>query len=175
MKNNAVVIMLLLLPGLCPAKSPYQLAGEHYGIDPLLLYAIATKESGRAACFRLQTPWPWTLNVRGRTRCYKTRGDFVRAYVSYRLQGIKNIDVGLMQFNMKWNGRLLERESDILYPAKNIFLGAEVLKACMRRHRQLWAAVGCYHSSTRWRAARYANDVRAIHAGYLAQRGRAPK
>lgn len=171
MKNSVLLIMLWLASGLCPANSPWERAGRHYGIDPLLLYAIATKESGRAACFKLQTPWPRALNVRGRTRCYRTRAEFVRAYLGYRRQGIENIDVGLMQFNMKWNGRLLAREYDILYPARNIFLGAEVLKTCMRRRRQLWPAVGCYHSSARWRAARYASEVRAIYAGFRRQRG----
>ena len=162
-----IFLFVLFMPSVVSAKTPYEVAGEKYGIPALLLYSIATKESGNGACYKNKKPYPWALNVEGKTFCYKNHETFVSSYYRFRKSGIKSIDVGFMQFNIKWNGGFLDNESDILNPKINILSGAQVLKRCMERHLKTWDAVGCYHSSTDWRAKAYAKDVRHIYTRLL--------
>ena len=68
-------------------------------LDPLLLYAIALTESGRADGEGKIKPWPWALNVEGKALFAGTREEAAELLETYRGQ---SVDVGLLQVNTRW-------------------------------------------------------------------------
>lgn len=118
-------------------------AAEKYGIDPLLLVAIAAKESG--------------MNVRA---------------VSPPNHNL-TYDIGLMQINSSWLPALAEigvLEEDLFDSCVNVQVGAWVLSESVKVFGNNWRAVGAYNAGTsRSKKAesirmRYATDV---HNRYL--------
>jgi len=144
-----------------PVPSGYrQVAGEQ-GIPDELLYAIALTESGRQMTTR-RRPWPWTLNIKGHGYYYASR---LTAWLALRErleQGIRSIDIGLMQVNWRYHQKQLGDPWQALDPYHNLRVGAAILRACYAHHRDWWSSVGCYHAPTNpVRAERYRNQVQA--------------
>lgn len=107
-------------------------AGERYGVNPHLLYAIAKTESG--------------LNPRAINRANKNG--------SY--------DIGLMQINSRWLPTLRKYgiEEDHLWdPCINIHVGAWVLGQNISRMGNSWEAVGAYNARNPELRQRYAGKV----------------
>ncbi len=103
-----------------PASACWEEAGQKYGVNPYLLYAIAKTES--------------SLNPAAINRS--------NANGSY--------DVGLMQINSIWLPTLRQHGIDEkqLYDAcTSIHVGAWILAQNMRRLGNSWDAVGAYNSS----------------------------
>jgi soluble lytic murein transglycosylase-like protein len=112
---------LLLLTIALPAHACWQEAGERYGVDARLLYAIAQQES--------------TLNARAINRSHAARTG--------------SVDIGLMQINSRWLPILHRHgigEADLLHPCTNLQVGAWILAQSFQRHGATWEAVGAYHA-----------------------------
>ena len=141
----------------------WQIAMER-GLDPYILYAVALVESARINA-RLAAPWPWALNRQGRPIIPSSRLE-ARGILNEALnKGIRSIDVGLMQVNVRWNGHRVHRPDDLLDPETNIRVGADVLtEAIDSAPGDLALGIGRYH--TGWRndadAYRYGRRVLAI-------------
>jgi len=141
----------------------WQIATER-GLDPYILYAVALVESARINA-RLAAPWPWALNRQGRPIIPSSRLE-ARGILNDALnKGIRSIDVGLMQVNVRWNGHRVHRPDDLLDPETNIRVGADVLtEAIDSAPGDLALGIGRYH--TGWRndtdAYRYGRRVLAI-------------
>jgi hypothetical protein len=141
----------------------WQIAMER-GLDPYILYAVALVESARINA-RLAAPWPWALNRQGRPIIPSSRLE-ARGILNDALnKGIRSIDVGLMQVNVRWNGHRVHRPDDLLDPETNIRVGADVLtEAIDSAPGDLALGIGRYH--TGWRndtdAYRYGRRVLAI-------------
>jgi soluble lytic murein transglycosylase-like protein len=141
----------------------WQIATER-GLDPYILYAVALVESARIND-RLAAPWPWALNRQGRPIIPSSRLE-ARGILNEALsKGIRSIDVGLMQVNVRWNGHRVHRPDDLLDPETNIRVGADVLTEAMdSAPGDLALGIGRYH--TGWRndadAYRYGQRVLAI-------------
>ncbi|MEN9905442.1 MAG: hypothetical protein RLZZ555_2007 [Pseudomonadota bacterium] len=121
-------------------------AGRIHGIDPLLLKAIAWKESRG-----------WTGAVGPRLR-----------------DG--NHALGLMQINTIHLPRLAQfgiRREQLFDACTSQKVGAWVLADCIRRFGSTWKSVGCYYAgpASRNLAAQedYVRDVQRFHAGYRRQ------
>lgn len=126
-------------------------AAAPHNLDPLLLKAIAWKEShGRPTA------------------------------VGPRLKD-GNVALGVMQINTIHLPDLARQgiTRDHLFDAcTNITVGARILADCIARHGQIWAAVGCYYAGPNSRAyaaqAAYVRDVQRYYYGYLAQTEQRP-
>ena len=151
----------------------YRRVADEYGIPPQVLYAVALTESGlRMPGSRDHRPWPWTLNVAGKSYRYGTRNE---AYVGLmqHLERTDLVDVGLLQVNWRYHGQKLMDQNLSLDPWFNLRVGASILRemfddcgdwmtAAGRYHCGDWmTAAGRYHAPANpERAARYAAKVR---------------
>ncbi|ELS26290.1 transglycosylase SLT domain-containing protein [Metapseudomonas furukawaii] len=140
----------------------YQRAAQFGGIPADLLYAIAKAESN----FRIKIgtyPWPWTLNVNGAAKYFRTREEACGAI----LQGLDEfgpykVDIGLTQQNWGWVGSKYYRHPcDALAPNDNLHTAAVVIRECYDRERDWILAAGCYHRPAGGEPARkYREGVR---------------
>jgi soluble lytic murein transglycosylase-like protein len=114
------------------ASSCWEDAAHRYQVDARLLHAIARAES--------------SLDPRA---------------VRVNRNGTR--DLGLMQINSAWLPELAKsgiRERDLFDPCTSVHVGAWILATNIARLGPTWAAVGAYHSPTRWRARAYVDRVR---------------
>lgn len=105
----------------------YQLAASGAGIPSEVLYAVALTESGLRIDGIIR-PWPWTLNVAGKGRFFKSREDACIA-LNQVLKSIsaKRVDVGLAQINVGYHGQKVNHHCDLLDPYLNLSLAADIL------------------------------------------------
>lgn len=82
------------------------------------------------------------------------------------------VDLGLMQINSSWLPKLKARfgvtKAKLLDACTNIHIGAWILSSNLTRYRELWRAVGAYHSPTPRRREAYARKVFAVLAAQAA-------
>jgi len=144
-------------------------AAQERRLDPYILYAVALVESAQLRQRAVVAPWPWALNREGQAIIPGTQaeaGDILRASID---QGIRSIDVGLMQVNLRWNGHRVARPEQLLNPATNIRIGADILAEAMASAPNDEAlGIGRYHAGFRneANAYRYGRLVLAV-AGRL--------
>jgi soluble lytic murein transglycosylase-like protein len=142
-------------------------AARYAGINVSTLYGIAVQESGmrwRDGTFR---PWPWTLNVnvgkngvKSGARRYATQQAAEQALLNFIRQGIRNVDVGIMQVNLYWHGDKVANDLALLDPKTNITIAARYLKAINTKNN-LSKTVSDYHAPTNpVRGKAYANHVK---------------
>jgi hypothetical protein len=121
------------------------------GLPSSVLYGIALQEAGARWGDGTFRPWPWTLNTpRGPVR-YASREEAVAGLRNFVRDGVRNIDVGLMQVNLRWHGARVRRPEDLLDPRTNIAVAAQILRE--EKH------IGHYHSKRPERARAYAARV----------------
>lgn len=71
--------------------------------------------------------------------------------------GNGSFDIGLMQINSSWMGRLNRRAEDLLSdPCANVMAGAWVLRHCLDAYGYTWQAVGCYNARSSGKRIDYA-------------------
>lgn len=137
--------------------------GKKHQIDPFLLYAVALIESSKINKGKA-TPWPLALNHRGQSM-YPESSDVAMFHIKQHLaQGDRSIDIALMQINLRWHGHRVQRIEDLLDPAINLNLGAEIMSASIASApSDLMLGIGRYHSwNDRDSAIRYGQKVVAL-------------
>lgn len=145
-------ICLLIASGLSPYSiaaqvppSAYQQAAQAAGVPPAVLYAVALQESGIHLRGQ-RRPWPWTLNISGRSHYFSSRTEACLA-IHQALTQVKptRIDVGLAQLNIGYQRDHYSTPCELLTPYRNLTVAALIL----RQHRQTgedWLpAIGRYH------------------------------
>jgi hypothetical protein len=142
--------LILLLPLLvCQATQAIpagyrQVAGQAR-IPAELLYAVALTESGTRLTHGIH-PWPWTLNVAGRSYRYATREDACEALTQFlRTHNPRRIDAGLGQLNLGWNEAHFVTPCDALEPYRNLRITAQLLQQHYQRQQNWLSAAGRYH------------------------------
>ncbi|WP_349571126.1 lytic transglycosylase domain-containing protein [Azotobacter salinestris] len=125
----------------------YQVAVAGTGVPSQVLYSVALQESGTPLRGQL-IPWPWTLNVAGRSLRFKNRSAACSALLqALRTVNPRLVDVGLGQVNIGWNGHRFKEPCEGLDPYRNLAVTAEILQ----EHKQAsgsddWIGVaGRYH------------------------------
>ena len=137
---------------------------EKRGLDPYILYAVALVESAKVSK-RIAKPWPWALNRQGRPLAPASQIDARGILYDTLARGIRNIDVGLMQVNIRWQGHRVRQPEDLLDPETNLRVGADVLaEAIGSAPGDLALGVGRYHAGSHdaARAYRYGRRVLAV-------------
>lgn len=142
----------------------YRRVAAAHAIPSELFYAVALAESGKhIESLRAMRPWPWTLNVQGVGRYYRSRQEAIDAVHQALANGRRSVDIGLMQVNWTYHATALRSIEAAIDPYHNLDVAAAILAECFRGRGDWWAAVGCYHApGNAGRAARYRDRVKRI-------------
>lgn len=163
--QSLAVVLLATSPALQAERVPiaYQTIARSVGVPDTLLYAIALQESRLTLGKATIRPWPWTLNIAGSPKRFRTHSETVQAIEAAQADGITNIDVGIMQVNLHYHGERFEALTDAVHPYTNILTGAAILREAYEAcDANWWCATGRYHSYRESRAADYQHKVRAL-------------
>ena len=128
-----------------------------------LLTAIAYIESGRqAGPGNRLVPWPWTINAAGRSEYFESKQEAVDRTLALLNEGIRSIDVGCMQINLRYHPQAFQSLEEAFDPLSNVSYGAQHLTG-LRGSLGSWpAAVERYHSSDNIRREEYRERVLAF-------------
>jgi hypothetical protein len=171
------LLLLLLLfplaaraePGLL-CRAAIQAAERAAGLPPHLLTAIARVESGRrdpdSGAFH---PWPWTINAEGRGQFFPTKAAAIAGVQAEMARGVRSIDVGCMQINLRHHPNAFASLEEAFDPATNARYAARFLTE-LNATRADWArAAAAYHSQT----PEFAEPYRArVMAAWAEEQGR---
>src|SRR5690554_5859280 len=86
----------------------FERAGEKYGLDPELVYAVALAESASGRGGGAISPWPWTLRTPETPLYSKNQQDAEQALSKLLATNQTSIDVGIMQISWRWHGKGFE-------------------------------------------------------------------
>ena len=120
-----------------------------------LLLAIATVESGSE---------PYALNIQGKSVIARNKREAASLIHEALAEGITNIDVGVMQLNIKWHRENFNSIEEMLEPKQNIEYAASFLLTLHKKYGDWHRAVRFYHSS---RAEYYRKYSRKITMAWL--------
>lgn len=130
-----------------------------------LLVSVSMAEAGRRDPETRKTrPWPWTINAEGQSFYFDTKREAVAATKRLLNAGIRSIDVGCMQVNLRYHPDAFADLYDAFEPLTNVTYAAKFLK---RLHTQTdsWPkAVANYHSESAARNKPYFAKVIRIWA-----------
>lgn len=117
---------------------------KRLGIPGGLLRAIACIETGGrvAGC-----PWPWSVNVAGRSYVFLTRAKALSFVSQMKRVGVRNMDVGCMQINLKHHKEAFDSLEAAFDPRKNIRYAGILLRRHYDRTGHWDKAVAAYHSA----------------------------
>lgn len=147
-----------------------QVARRHR-IDPYILYAVALTESQKNNDQNQVIPSPWAINSAGNAFILGSQREAEALLNQLMDKGKRNIDVGIMQVNLRWHGHRVAKPEQLLIPSTNLEIGASVLSEAIQSvPGNLAHGIGRYYS---WKnepaAIQYgqkvialANQIRAI-------------
>lgn len=143
----------LLLASLLPTQAlasegdAWARGARHAGVPVLVLHGIAMTESGKPWSDGVRRPWPWTLNSVKGPMFFATKDEAARVLESIIAEGIRNVDIGLMQVNWGYHHATVSSPAELLEPATNIRVASQILREAMTRTQgDVGKAVGAYHA-----------------------------
>lgn len=141
----------------------WQVATRHQ-IDPYVLYAVALVESRKHGEQNHVTPWPWAINNAGKSFIPQSQQEAEVLLNKMLDEGRRNVDVGIMQVNLRWHGHRVAKPEHLLNPNTNLEIGARLLaEAIQSAPNNLALGVGRYYS---WKnvpaAVEYGQQVIAL-------------
>jgi len=116
-------------------------AEHRFQIPRGILRAIAYVESSWGGA-----PWPWTMNVGGRSYYFRTKDEAVRA-ATLPGERLRPSDLGCMQINTRWHGHRFRNAAHILDPRTNVLYAGWYLYMLYHQYGSWHEAVARYHSS----------------------------
>lgn len=127
-----------------------------------LLAAISLVESGRGVGPNgTVVAWPWTINAGGEGQYFDTKEEAIAATRQLIADGLRSIDVGCMQINLRYHPNAFPSIETAFDPARNVAYGASYLRQLHRVQGSWPKAVERYHSSDDGRRADYREKVLA--------------
>lgn len=135
------------------------------GVPKIILASIAYMESkvlliNKKTKQRKISPWPWALNIQGRSVVFQSKDDAVKEIQSHLEKGINNIDCGCCQINFRWHQKAFKNPADILDPLTNIRYAALLLLKHRLTHGSWAKAISTYHSTNKRLGLNYLKKVR---------------
>ena len=146
MKKWLLLCLLAWWPQVSRAGDVFSEPCARAGIPRELAVAIARQESSLNHL---------AINIQGHSLRPRSVGQALD-YIRRAEAGKKSYDVGLMQINNQWFGKLGITAEELLDPQRNVEIGVHILAGEIRRHGFNWQAVGKYHSPDKERGRRYA-------------------
>ncbi|WP_173982550.1 transglycosylase SLT domain-containing protein [Magnetospirillum sp. SS-4] len=127
-----------------------------YGIPAALLHSISIVESGRYNSDRRAViAWPWTVMAEGKGRYFPTKAEAIAEVRKLKAEGVRNIDVGCMQINLRYHPDAFANLDMAFDPAANVAYAARFLKGLFDATGHWLTAASYYHSQTPNLAAAY--------------------
>ena len=170
-----LALMLALPAAARPAETPTSasicrdaaLAAERrHNIPSGLLAAVAVVESGRAHTAGADiSAWPWTIHAERKGRWHDSKSAAVESVQALRAKGVKNIDVGCMQVNLRYHPEAFDDLQGAFDPATNVEYAATFVKQLFEETRSWSRAISFYHNREPKRANAYRKRVMAAWAG----------
>lgn len=143
-----------------PCASAAGLAERAWGLPPNLLVAIGIVESGLD---------PNALNVEGAPRRPGSPAAAVAEVRAEQARGVRSIDTGCFQVNLKWHAQAFPTLEDAFDPTANAMYAARFLAELYGDAGSWTNAVGLYHSADPALQVAYQGKViaavRALRAG----------
>lgn len=142
--------------GASPCISAALRAEETWGLPPRLLLAIGIVESGLD---------PNALNAEGTPMRPATAAEAVAVVRTLRADGVRSIDTGCFQVNLKWHPQAFATLEEAFVPDRNAHYAARHLADLYGEAGSWTEAVGLYHSADRDRQDLYrAKVIAAVRA-----------
>jgi hypothetical protein len=168
----ASLLFLSLVAATAPARAQVALcraaitaAEAEFAIPDRLLLGIGRVESGRrdpeTGAF---DPWPWTINAEGRGSFFPSREAAVEAVRALQASGVRSIDVGCMQINLRHHPNAFASLEEAFDPMASARYAARFLTSLQARAGDWTVAAGHYHSQTPEFAERYRARLAAVMA-----------
>lgn len=145
------------------AATQWETVGAEYGIDPILLYAIALAESRTRWSDASMRPSPYVVVINGKPVWSATEEEARAVFTAALTRGDKIQDVGMMQIHLPSHPKAVDDPITLLDPAVNLRVGARILREALDSTDDVVLGVGRYHSWTPHRARAYGAWVLAIH------------
>lgn len=124
-------------------------ASQRENLPPGLLMAIGVVESGRVASGSDGlVPWPWSVNVEGRTEFFGTKADAIAATREALARGARSLDVGCMQVSLVYHPDAFAALAEAFEPRANVAYAARFLRDLHDRVGTWTQAAALYHSAT---------------------------
>jgi Transglycosylase SLT domain len=146
-------------------RAAIQAAERAAGIPAQLLMAIGRTESGRrdpeTGAFH---PWPWTINAEGRGHFFPTKAAAIAAVQQLQAQGVRSIDIGCMQVNLRHHPDAFANLEAAFDPPTNARYAARFLAELNGTRNDWQRAAAAYHSQTPEFAEPYRARVMAAWA-----------
>jgi hypothetical protein len=146
-------------------RAAIQAAERAAGIPAQLLMAIGRTESGRrdpeTGAFH---PWPWTINAEGRGHFFPTKAAAIAAVQQLQAQGVRSIDIGCMQVNLRHHPNAFPNLEAAFDPLTNAQYAARFLTELNSTRNDWQRAASAYHSQTPEFAEPYRARVMAAWA-----------
>lgn len=120
-------------------------AQTRHGIPDNLLLAIGLQEAGTRRNGHF-TVWPFAVNAAGAGRLFDTRTAALAWVEEQRRAGVRSIDVGCMQINLRWHPEAFATIDEGFDPYANVDYAARFLKRLHRQTGDWMQAAGAYHS-----------------------------
>lgn len=141
-------------------------AERQAGIPAELLWSIALVESGRwDREAQVKAAWPWTINAEGRGSFHASKEAAMAEVAALQAQGVRSIDVGCMQVNLRHHPGAFASLDDAFDPTANAAYAARFLNSLYAETGSWEAAAGRYHSATPALGEAYRERVLAQWSG----------
>ena len=123
------------------------LAQKRYGIPDNILLGIGLQEAGTRINKQLVV-WPWAINAEGRGSFFDTKARAINWVQEQLNDGMRSIDVGCMQVNLRWHPDAFSDLSEAFSPKENVDYAARLLLSHYNATGSWRSASGRYHSKT---------------------------
>jgi hypothetical protein len=112
----------------------------------------------------MRQPWPWTINAEGEPHFFDTKQQAVAWVRQAEARGMRSIDTGCAQVNLKHHPVAFASLEQAFDPAANADYAARFLKELRdtKAGGNWLTAVGYYHSQTPELAEEYRQQVQAV-------------
>ncbi|NQY82915.1 MAG: transglycosylase SLT domain-containing protein [Alphaproteobacteria bacterium] len=129
-------------------------------IPTFLLQAIALTESGRwYKSEKHLKPWPWAVSAQKQSWYFPSKEAAVDHVQKLQQQKVTNIDVGCMQINLHYHGKIFKNLDETFNPINNVAYAGIFLSELYKMKTSWNQAVKFYHSANPQYNRRYIKVV----------------
>lgn len=133
--------------GLSAIPEYYDSLSREYSIPKEVLFALAMTETNTALNNGTALPWPYTINLNGKSEFFLTKKEMITRAQNLLSQGVIHFDCGLFQVNWKWNGRYRASSLDeACDPYSNGRIAVDIMKEWYKKTGNWVEAAGRYHN-----------------------------
>ncbi|WP_371824409.1 transglycosylase SLT domain-containing protein [Methylocystis sp. MJC1] len=116
-------------------------AAQEHNVPVAVLYAVALTETGQRGDLH-----EYAMNVGGRPVFSPSLPEAITIFEGARARGVKLIDIGCMQVNHHYHGRMFPSVEAMFDPRQNVDYAATFLRNLYRSEKTWTSAVARYHA-----------------------------